>query len=353
MTDDAKSLFQKGVEAIRDQQDAAAGRKFLQQSLQLEPQNDVAWVWLSYTVSDPQKKLGCLKRALQINPANAQALKLKQKLEKATSPAAGGIQTATPLPTQSGAADLGNLLGSARLNPWLLAVKIVSVVICAVAVVAMGIGLVLFRRYYPTGIGLPINEVFGGILILALIGLVFFMYTIIWPSNVQIEIYEKGVQQTKHGESHSWRWEEFTAIRIAEQTVIHTAYCIPVFREHTYICRVLIDKKVVLKIDKDFQKYKEAGTLIAQKTAPIFFERDLKRYDSGESLRYGTIELNHEGIRDIWKFWKSTTWRDIEKYDVDGPWLKIKRFERPGVNFYLLDLPNLVSFLKMIDKMTA
>jgi tetratricopeptide (TPR) repeat protein len=78
--DEAQNLFQEGIIAIRDEKDAAKGRKLLSQSLRLNPENDMAWLWLTRTTSDPQRQLECIERALSINPANTQAQAFKQKL---------------------------------------------------------------------------------------------------------------------------------------------------------------------------------------------------------------------------------------------------------------------------------
>jgi tetratricopeptide (TPR) repeat protein len=96
---DAKILYREGVTAIRDQQDVVRGRELLLQSLKEDPQNDMAWLWLTRTVKDRQKRLECVERALQINPQNEQAQQLKARLlAGATSPSA----EASPQPLPKG-----------------------------------------------------------------------------------------------------------------------------------------------------------------------------------------------------------------------------------------------------------
>lgn len=87
--DEAQSLFREGVLALRERRDAAAARSLLMQSLKLNPHNEMAWLWLSRTTNDPDKRLQCVERALAINPANEQALALRAALlEQSASPAA-------------------------------------------------------------------------------------------------------------------------------------------------------------------------------------------------------------------------------------------------------------------------
>ncbi len=77
---EAQSLFREGVLALRERKDAGEARRLLTESLRLDPQNEMAWLWLARTISDPQKRLQCVDRALAINPANELALSLKRQL---------------------------------------------------------------------------------------------------------------------------------------------------------------------------------------------------------------------------------------------------------------------------------
>lgn len=77
---DADRLFREGVRAVREGKDLDGARKLLLQSLKLNPKNEHAWLWLSQTVTDPQKKLECVNRALRINPGNEKAQELQRRL---------------------------------------------------------------------------------------------------------------------------------------------------------------------------------------------------------------------------------------------------------------------------------
>jgi tetratricopeptide (TPR) repeat protein len=97
---DAKTLFQEGVVAIRDHKDSAKGRDLLMQSLKIEPKNEMAWLWLSRTMDEPQKKIQCLERALKLNPTNEQTKALISKLStSATASSNGSSASAAPRST--------------------------------------------------------------------------------------------------------------------------------------------------------------------------------------------------------------------------------------------------------------
>ena len=85
---DARTLYRQGVIAIRDQKDLARGRELLLQSLQQDPHNATAWLWLARTVQDRAQRLEYVERALSIDPTHEQALKLRERLLAEPTPAA-------------------------------------------------------------------------------------------------------------------------------------------------------------------------------------------------------------------------------------------------------------------------
>lgn len=80
---DAQQYYIRGIAAVKNG-DMVEGRKLLLQSLKLNPNNDKAWLWVSRTIAEPDKKLQCAERALAINPNNPDALKLKASLARPT-----------------------------------------------------------------------------------------------------------------------------------------------------------------------------------------------------------------------------------------------------------------------------
>lgn len=92
---DARALFREGVLALRERKDAGEARRLLTESLRLNPQNEMAWLWLARTTSDPQKRLQCVERALAINPANEQALAIRRQLNGAYEAASDGNKPAS------------------------------------------------------------------------------------------------------------------------------------------------------------------------------------------------------------------------------------------------------------------
>ena len=46
---DAQALFREGVLALKEARDVERARRLLTQSLRLDPNNEMAWLWLSRT----------------------------------------------------------------------------------------------------------------------------------------------------------------------------------------------------------------------------------------------------------------------------------------------------------------
>ena len=81
----AISLLKRGIANARAGEKALA-RNLLQQSAELNPDNDAVWLWLAVTAATDEEKIHYLKRALSINPANewvkATLSQLQAKLAK-------------------------------------------------------------------------------------------------------------------------------------------------------------------------------------------------------------------------------------------------------------------------------
>jgi tetratricopeptide (TPR) repeat protein len=78
---EAARLYQRGVAAARaGQRRVAAG--FLTRSVQLDPRNEGAWLWLSGVLDDPHQVAFCLNSVLKLNPASERARRGLRWLEE-------------------------------------------------------------------------------------------------------------------------------------------------------------------------------------------------------------------------------------------------------------------------------
>lgn len=74
-------LLRRGKEAVINN-DYSAGRTLLTQVVQLDPQNEQGWLWLSGLLNNPDRMRFCLERVIQINPENVHAQAALNDLER-------------------------------------------------------------------------------------------------------------------------------------------------------------------------------------------------------------------------------------------------------------------------------
>lgn len=70
--DDISQILEQGIDAAK-RGDRATGRRLLEQVIETEPANELAWIWLASCVNTLKERQECLERVLQINPDNARA----------------------------------------------------------------------------------------------------------------------------------------------------------------------------------------------------------------------------------------------------------------------------------------
>ncbi len=106
---EAQQLYERGLAAARGgQKRVAAG--LLTRSLQLDPHNERAWLWLSGVLEDPRQQAFCLQAVLRISPANQPAqrglrvLEERKLIEGGAQPSPGLSQPAEVLAAEQRAA---------------------------------------------------------------------------------------------------------------------------------------------------------------------------------------------------------------------------------------------------------
>jgi tetratricopeptide (TPR) repeat protein len=91
----AAQLIDEGIAAIRAG-DQMRARQLLSQAVQLDPQNERGWLWLSGALPDAAQRRYCLERVLAINPQNEVAKRGLASLTSAAPPAAPSASAPKP-----------------------------------------------------------------------------------------------------------------------------------------------------------------------------------------------------------------------------------------------------------------
>jgi Tol biopolymer transport system component len=104
--DSAQEKLKLGIEAAR-RGDKAAAQILLRQVVAVDPNNELAWMWLASAVESVSERRACLERALQINPNNTRAREALSRLEPAQTPRRAAVQPRVvraqePKPRQTG-----------------------------------------------------------------------------------------------------------------------------------------------------------------------------------------------------------------------------------------------------------
>ncbi len=78
--DSVDQKLQAGIEAARSG-DRAKARRLLEQVIEVDDSNELAWIWLASGVNTVRERRECLERVLQINPNNTRAREALSRLD--------------------------------------------------------------------------------------------------------------------------------------------------------------------------------------------------------------------------------------------------------------------------------
>lgn len=78
--DSVDQKLQAGIEAARSG-DRTKARRLLEQVIEVDDSNELAWIWLASSVNTVRERRDCLERVLQINPNNTRAREALSRLD--------------------------------------------------------------------------------------------------------------------------------------------------------------------------------------------------------------------------------------------------------------------------------
>jgi hypothetical protein len=339
MEGDAEVLFREGVHAIDENNDIVQGRKLLIESLRLDPDNDVAWLWLARTVTNRDKQRDCLNRALKVNPSNAQARMLLRQLDSGASIAIGKLTPPSPADLHAtqetprlvararpGRRELGKLVIADQVSFWSQAPKLLAVVLLSI-LIAVSLSIMLNTSNVPGNNAAPV--IFIGVLIAAAL---YMLYSFVQGRRKRVEIYQGGIALITGGRRKSWFWADFSGLRLTHNA-IRTQYRVqggnparssgrPQFKAIFYDGR----GKRLFRLGKSYPNYRKIGQAIVQGIGPVLLESELDAFQRGETLRFDDIRVDRKGIHRKGMFSTSSiAWDDIQQWDSINGTLVIKK----------------------------
>jgi hypothetical protein len=163
--DDLQQKLKAGVDAAK-RGDRITARRLLEQVVQADERNEMAWIWLASAVNTVAERRACLERVLEINPRNERAAEALRRLDaggdprdsaeeararqtisqvrqaqsSAPSRSAGGGRAFTPPPTPAATGSGGGL---AINTTTLILIGVVAAVILGAAALSSALGGVI------------------------------------------------------------------------------------------------------------------------------------------------------------------------------------------------------------------
>ncbi|MBI5958283.1 MAG: PD40 domain-containing protein [Chloroflexi bacterium] len=95
-SDDTQNLLRTAIQTAQSGNKAIA-RRMLEQVVDQDPRNELAWIWLASVADSPAERRRCLEKVLEINPNNDRAKQALARLGRASAPAAPApVETTRP-----------------------------------------------------------------------------------------------------------------------------------------------------------------------------------------------------------------------------------------------------------------
>jgi len=85
--EELQSLLRTGIQAAQSGNKAIA-RRILEQVIEQDPRNELAWIWMASVAESTAERRKCLEKVLEINPQNERAKQALEKLQQVAPPPA-------------------------------------------------------------------------------------------------------------------------------------------------------------------------------------------------------------------------------------------------------------------------
>lgn len=142
MENEIQRKLQDGIAAAR-RGDRNTARRLLQDVIDVDPDNELAWIWMASCVTTLSERRNCLERVLEINPNNPRA---RQALEALNSGADRGTQDITSGIPFEQMRQAQRRPAATTEQPTGGGVNLINIAIALLAVVAVVGGLLLFSE---------------------------------------------------------------------------------------------------------------------------------------------------------------------------------------------------------------
>ena len=317
--------------------DKASARQLLTEIIQVEPNNELAWLWMSGVVAKTEQQAYCLEQVLRINPGNQHASQGLSRLKTLASPSASQVPAAPEAQAPADRVPTKESHDGAQpipdISAWTNGFRGWSIL----DGVKEGIGTPSRLGLLIAESGVAENRILGWaalfILLAALFGflailkvldamiltgiaLVFLgaaLYrAVTWYLNkdLKVEIFREGFRFTKAGKTEEVLWREIEHVKEQWQKTVYQGII------HIYTHKVEIHKTDGQKVemDRSIEKIEEIGRYIQLAVADHLLPIAMEQLQNDQEWDFGAFTISRVGIRHKGK--NFLRWKEVKSLEV-------------------------------------
>ena len=161
--------------------------------------------------------------------------------------------------------------------------------------------------------------------------------------DIQVYVCPGGLLYLHSGKTEAIRWDQVESFW---QKVVRTSsYGIQTGTTHRYTLRR--SDRAMFKFNDNIGNVEALGNTIAGETARTLWPRYIAAYQAGQTLAFGKISLNQQGVNNG-KEWLA--WYQVREIQINRGYLSIKKEgDKQGRAIPAAEIPNLDVFLALVN----
>jgi len=167
--------------------------------------------------------------------------------------------------------------------------------------------------------------------------------------NKGAALYDRGFASRDRKGLRTWTWEDVLSLTSA----VTRHYTNGIYTGTTHVYTLFNRKREKLVLNDVFKNVDQLAEEIEQKIFPLLYEPASEKYNSGQSLDFGSILISKTGLQ-IGK--KTFAWAEVKDVSLQRGELKISRKDGgwfSGASISAANIPNLRVLLTIIDQVVG
>jgi hypothetical protein len=311
--------------------DKKGGQNLLVDVVNMNPNNETAWLWLSSVVPQ-EKRIFCLEKALSINPHNIQARKQLEKL-KSSEQVQSTIATQQSKETidegaKSKAPSFQTPLAKFRAN--FLRLVWLSLLFLILPVFFITSGIVDIKR-----------DLFALIpFVIAPIGIsIYWIYLLITNFDLEILLYNDGFSYSKNGETRRYSWKEIDKVWTTKYELISIIYI-------KYIrVKILDTYGKTLMLDRTLQNVEKFEAIVQEQVAREKLPQLIAALQQGKQLEFGGVTIAKNYIKNEYD---TIRWGELGNIQTWQGTLRLWKKGKQAISI-MISIPSTPNFVLLVS----